>query len=181
MSQTEESLARAVEGDQAAFARLVRVHQAMVFSIANRFLHHRARAEEVAQDVFLQLHQHLHTIKSSEHLTFWLRRTTGHRCLDLVRQRKLPPQSSLDEVPDVSMEMSMPDFLLTKLLRRAVATLPEKPRLIVVLRYQEDLEPSEIAEILEMPVATVKSHLRRSLTILREKVTRRLGEVHAHE
>ncbi len=75
----------------------------------------------------------------------------------------------------------MPDFLLTKLLRRAVATLPEKPRLIVVLRYQEDLEPSEIAEILEMPVATVKSHLRRSLTILREKVTRRLGEVHAHE
>jgi RNA polymerase sigma-70 factor (ECF subfamily) len=61
-------------------------------------------------------------------------------------------------------------------LRRFVATLPATPRLIVTLRYQEDLDPTEIAEVLEMPLNTVKSHLRRSLAILREKVGRTLGE-----
>jgi RNA polymerase sigma-70 factor, ECF subfamily len=60
-------------------------------------------------------------------------------------------------------------------LRRIVATLPERPRLVVTLRYQEDLDPAEIAEILDMPLNTVKSHLRRSLAILREKMSRTLG------
>ncbi len=50
------------------------------------------------------------------------------------------------------------------------------PRLIVTLRYQEDMDPTEIAQALEMPLNTVKSHLRRSLTMLREKVGRSLGE-----
>jgi len=55
-----------------------------------------------------------------------------------------------------------------------VISLPEKARMVVVLRYQEDLTPTEIAEILEMPVNSVKSHLRRSLALLREKMSSRL-------
>jgi RNA polymerase sigma-70 factor (ECF subfamily) len=55
--------------------------------------------------------------------------------------------------------------------------LPEKPRLVVILRYQEDLEPAEIAQLLEMPVATVKSHLHRSLDVLRDKLARTVGEI----
>jgi RNA polymerase sigma-70 factor (ECF subfamily) len=55
-----------------------------------------------------------------------------------------------------------------------VASLPEKARMVVVLRYQEDLTPTEIAEVLEMPVNSVKSHLRRSLALLREKMSSRL-------
>jgi RNA polymerase sigma-70 factor (ECF subfamily) len=66
--------------------------------------------------------------------------------------------------------------MLAETLRRVVDTLPEKPRLVVLLRYQEDLEPAEIAEVLDMPVNTVKSHLRRSLALLREKLTRCFGE-----
>jgi RNA polymerase sigma-70 factor (ECF subfamily) len=58
-----------------------------------------------------------------------------------------------------------------------VASLPEKPRLIVILRYQEDMRPEDIAEVLAMPLATVKSHLQRSLAMLREKATRVFGEV----
>ncbi len=177
--QTEEALARAAEGDQTAFAWLVDRHQAMVFSIARRFLHDGALAEELAQEVFLQLYQHLQTIQGDAHLTFWLRRTTSHRCIDLVRRQNLRPQVSFDEVAEVADELPQTDPLLAELLRNVVATLPEKPRLIVILRYQEDLDPSEIAELLEMPVATVKSHLRRSLSVLREKVSRRLGEVTA--
>jgi RNA polymerase sigma-70 factor, ECF subfamily len=58
-----------------------------------------------------------------------------------------------------------------------VDTLPEKARMVVILRYQEDLEPGEIAKTLGMPLNTVKSHLRRSLAMLRDKLSRTLGEV----
>jgi RNA polymerase sigma-70 factor (ECF subfamily) len=56
-----------------------------------------------------------------------------------------------------------------------VASLPEKPRMVMVLRYQEDLMPEEIAGVLDMPVRTVKSHLQRSLAMLREKFDRSVG------
>jgi RNA polymerase sigma-70 factor (ECF subfamily) len=63
--------------------------------------------------------------------------------------------------------------MLGAMLRRLIAALPEDARMVMVLRYQEDLDPSEIAEILVMPLATVKSHLHRSLGVLREKLARR--------
>ena len=66
---------------------------------------------------------------------------------------------------------------LSQRLRQLVASLPEKPRMIMILRYQEDLNPEEIAELLTIPLGTVKSQLQRSLAILREKVTRAIGEV----
>ena len=54
---------------------------------------------------------------------------------------------------------------------------PTAARMVMVLRYQEDLEPAEIAELIEMPLATVKSHLHRSLAMLRQKLARRgVGE-----
>jgi len=63
--------------------------------------------------------------------------------------------------------------MLQETLRRLVATLPEAPRMVMVLRYQEDMDPSDIAETLSMPIGTVKSHLQRSLALLREKLERR--------
>jgi RNA polymerase sigma-70 factor (ECF subfamily) len=66
---------------------------------------------------------------------------------------------------------------LARRLRQFVASLPEKPRLVVILRYQEDMCAEDIAEVLAMPLATVKSHLQRSLALLREKVMRALGKV----
>lgn len=158
------------------FADVVRRHQSMVFSIALHFLADRQAAEELAQDVFLQLHANLSTLKSEEHMTFWLRKVTAHRCIDYQRRRKLP-QVSLEDAPEPSAPAATSDPFLSKTLRHLVASLPEKPRLIVILRYQEDLRPEDIAEILAMPLATVKSHLQRSLAMLREKATRVFGEV----
>jgi RNA polymerase sigma-70 factor, ECF subfamily len=158
------------------FAEVVRRHQSMVFSIAQHFLADRSAAEELAQDVFLQLHANLPTLKSEDHVTFWLRKVTAHRCIDYKRRRTLP-QISLDDAPEPSAPERSSDPFLSQRLRQLVASLPEKPRLIVILRYQEDLGAEDIAELLAMPVATVKSHLQRSLAMLREKVTRAIGEV----
>lgn len=159
------------------FDTLVCEHQAMVFSLAYHFLHDRALAEEVAQEVFLSLHRNLDTIQSPAHALFWLRRAAVRRAIDEGRKRRRRPQVTLEEVPEPAAPAARCDPLLGNLLRRLIALLPEDARMVMVLRYQEDLNPAEIAELLDMPLATVKSHLHRSLAVLREKLARRgLGE-----
>ena len=158
------------------FAEIVRRHQSAVFSIALHFLADRSAAEELAQDVFLQLHANLSAMKSDDHMKFWLRKVTAHRCIDYKRRRK-PPQVSLDDAAEPAAPVQSGDPFLARRLRQYVASLPEKPRLVVILRYQEDMRAEDIAEVLAMPLATVKSHLQRSLAMLREKVTRAMGEV----
>jgi len=160
----------------ANFAEIVRRHQSAVFSVALHFLADRSAAEELAQDVFLQLHANLATMKSEDHMKFWLRKVTAHRCIDYKRRRKLP-QVSLHDAPEPAAPTRSNDPFLARRLRHYVASLPEKPRLVMILRYQEDMPAEDIAEVLTMPLATVKSHLQRSLAMLREKVTRAIGEV----
>lgn len=172
----EDALERSARGDQLAFAEIVSRHQAMVFSLACHFLRDRSLAEELAQEVFLNLHQNLSAIKSPAHLTFWLRKVTAHRCIDQTRRLKARPQVSLEDVAEPVSAPDEEDMLMSEMLRRVVETLPEKARMVVIMRYQEDLDPSEIARVLDMPVNTVKSHLRRSLALLREKLSRKLGE-----
>jgi len=109
-------------------------------------------------------------------VTFWLRKVTSHRCIDYARRRKWP-EVSLEDAPELPAGNAVRDPLLARRLGQLVASLPAKARMVVVLRYQEDLTPGEIAEVLAMPVATVKSHLQRSLARLREKVLRTIGDI----
>ena len=171
-----EAIAAAVAGDASAFAQLVREHQAMVFSIAYHFLRDRSRAEDLAQDVFLHLHKNLRAIQSPRHLVYWLRKVASHRCIDEARRQKLRPRVSLTEylerAPEPAARFAEADPLLAGVLRRLIARLPERSRMIVILRFQEDLEPAEIAGMLDIPLGTVKSNLHRSLALLRGKLER---------
>jgi RNA polymerase sigma-70 factor (ECF subfamily) len=161
-------------GSQETFRGLVIEHQSMVFSIALRVVGDRSSAEEVAQDVFLELHAKLPDLESAEHVLFWLRRVASHRAIDFVRKRARRPEDAVDpnELPELAIEDDPGDPLLSRQLRQLVASLPTVQRTVIVLRYQEDLTPEEIAATLSMPVATVKSHLQRTLRLLREKAAR---------
>jgi RNA polymerase sigma-70 factor (ECF subfamily) len=152
------------------FAGIVNDNQSMVFSLALRFVRDRAGAEELAQDVFLQLYRQLDRIESPAHATWWLRRAICHRSIDEMRKRRLRPRVGLESAPEPSEKSSQQDPFLQARIRTLVESLPEKARMIVTLRYQEDMDPAEIAEMLDMPVSTVKSHLHRSLTVLRGKL-----------
>ena len=149
------------------FASVVNHNQAMVFSLALRFLRNREIAEELAQDVFLQFYQNLGRIESPAHATWWLRRSVCHRSIDEVRKHKLRPAVGLESAPEPASLETPGDLFLLSRIRRMVQALPEKAKAVVLLRYQEDLDPTEISEMLDMPVSTVKSHLHRSLTLLR--------------
>lgn len=161
-------------GSKEIFRRLVLEHQSMVFSIALRVVGDRSSAEEVAQDVFLELHTKLPDLESPEHVRFSLRRVAAHRAIDLVRKRARRPEESFDpnELPELAIDDDPGDPLLSRQLRQLVASLPTVQRTVIVLRYQEELTPEEIAATLSMPVATVKSHLQRTLRLLRAKAAR---------
>ena len=158
---------------------LLRQHQSMVFSIARRIVRDPSLAEEVAQDVFFQLHDELPSLASEEHVVHWLRRVTVHRAIDEARRRLRRPQDhaaiSFAEsgVPEPAAPAQQSDPWMAERLRQRIAALPIVPRTVIVLRYQEELGPEEIAELLGMPVATVKSHLQRALKVLRARMQQR--------
>ena len=163
-------LARAAQGDEDAFALLVRRHQGMVFSVALHFFRDRALAEDMAQDVFVQLYQSLRTIESESHLVFWLRQVAVRKCIDHGRSRGKRQQVSLEEVAERGAPAVTADVLADARVRRLVAALPEKFRAVVVLRFQEDLSPVEMAGVLGWRVNTVKTRLHRALKMLRERL-----------
>ena len=169
-TERDETLARAREGDSTAFATLVRQHQAMVFSVALHALRSRPAAEDLAQEVFLELYRSLTRLESGAHLVSWLRRVTTHRCIDEIRRRRVRPEHGMDTLPDHGSTPPARELFLEDRLQQMVADLPARARMVVVLRYQEEMEPTEIAEALRMPINTVKSHLRRSLAALRARL-----------
>lgn len=163
-----DALDRARAGDEDGFAEIVDEHESMVFSLAYHFFNDRARAEEIAQDVFLQLYRSLGSIDGPSHLVHWLRQVTGRRCIDQLRRSRLRPVP-LEDV-EIEIHDRPRDPLLDRRMRDMIAGLPDLQRLVLTLRYQEDLDPSEICRIVDLPVNTVKSHLHRALQTLRRKL-----------
>ena len=163
-------LLQARAGDRNAFTALVRAHQGSVFSIGLRMLSRRDAAEDLAQDVFLQLYRKLDSIESLEHLGFWLRRVAANLAIDRLRRLPYSATQPLDEGAEVAAQEPEDDPLMSRELTRLLGELAPHPRAVMLLRYQEDRDVAEIGEMLDMPVNTVKSHIKRSLTALRGRM-----------
>jgi len=162
---------------QSDFELIVRQNQSMVYSIAYHFFHNVATAEEIAQDVFLQLYESKAKLQSDSHVTAWLRRVATHRCIDMARHQKVQNEVELDELPDSpDISYGERDPLLQDRLRKLVASLPSTPRMVVILRYGEDMDIDEIGRILDIPERTVWTHLQRAITLLRQKASGYLRE-----
>lgn len=166
------TLTRAQAGDHDAFAELIERHESMVYSLAYHFFSDRSRAEELAQDVFLQLYRHLDSLETEAHVLFWLRQVTTRRCIDQVRRARMKAVS-LEDAGELHVVDRAADPFLDRRLKQSIQELPDVQRALVTLRYQEDLDPSEICRIVGMPVNTVKSHLHRALQSLRRKLEKR--------
>ena len=149
----------------------------MVFSLALRMTGDRGLAEEIAQDVFLALDENLGKIESPQHACFWLRRVAISRSTDALRRRRARGFGQWVEINEnhgaQAEERRSP---LGSRVEALLATLPEAQRAAIVLRYQEDLTPEEIAATLDSPLATVKSNLQRGLRLLRAKAESHLKD-----
>jgi RNA polymerase sigma-70 factor (ECF subfamily) len=152
-------------------------HQSMVFSLALRMTADRGLSEEIAQDVFLELDEHLGKMQSPDHARFWLRQVTMNRSTDALRRRKVRGMDLWVELEDGhAVRAEAPVSPVGARLEHLLTTLPEAQRAALILRYQEDMLPDEIAVALDAPVATIKSHLQRGLKLLRAKASSNLKE-----
>ncbi len=135
----------------------------------------RGLAEELAQDVLLELDRNLGKMKSADHTRWWLRQVTLHRATDALRKRRTHAASMGTDVWEELEERHAivgpldydEESPLGRKLEELLAGLPEAQRTALILRYQEDLTPEEIAAALDSPLPTVKSQLQRGLKLLR--------------
>ncbi len=157
----------------------IKQHGSAVHGIALRILADPQRAEEVAQDVFLQLWRGKRLFASEEHLRRSLRRAAVHRAVDALRRAEpwtKQAEVDPDTLPFAEERYGVPDGLSFR-LGSLVASLPPAMRTALVLRYGEDeLAPEEIAALLGQPTATIKSNLARGLALLRRKAPQMLKE-----
>ena len=174
-------LAHCRQGDEQAFATLMQRYQQRVLRLAFHLLGDRAEAEDVAQETFIQLFRTLPTFRGEASLFTWLYRVTVHLCRR--RQRQHPPwitrplaEAGESSAPD-SVEAWVERRERQQQVRTAVAGLPEKYRLVVILFYFHDLSLREIARLLRIPAGTVKWRLHAA----RQQLEQRLREVWGEE
>ncbi len=174
----DEWVRRAQAGDQAAFTQLVLAHQRFVYNLALRGVGDPQEAEDVAQEAFVRAWLGLPRFRRKAQFRTWLYRIVMNLCYTrlprLRRELAMPAMEEEDQGggdPPLTSEDNPQDEVLSAerkaILQREVDRLPEAHRLLITLRYQMDLAYNEIAEVLEMPVGTVKTGLHRAHRQLR--------------
>ena len=170
----DELIALARDGDEQAFARLVERHHRAVFGLVVRTIGDRARAEELTQEVFLRVFRGLKYFRGQARLSTWIYRIAVNVCSqDRARHR---PEVPLEG--PVSWERPAPDpggldrafdaIELRDRLSKALARLPPRERLLVTGHYLHDVQYDALAEALDIPLGTVKTHLFRAKARLRK-------------
>jgi RNA polymerase sigma-70 factor (ECF subfamily) len=180
-----ELAAQARAGVRAAFDELVVRHQDRVYNMALRMLGHPDDALDLAQEVFLSAYRALPAFEGKSSFSTWLYRVTVNRCRDELRRRatvkhtrprSLSAAAGPDDPPgDPPAHAPSPAELAVAreseaLVARAIAELPADARETLVLRDVEGLAYEEIAEILDVPVGTVRSRLHRARSLVRERL-----------
>ncbi|EFO80619.1 sigma-70 family RNA polymerase sigma factor [Oscillochloris trichoides DG-6] len=166
---------RARSGDQAAFADLVNRYTGAVYNQAYRMLGNAQEAEDAVQEVFLRAYRRLDTYDSSRRFVTWLLTIGSNYCIDRLRRRRMN-WLTLDDVAfwltssEAGPERQALDAEQHDHVQQALQTLPEGYRSVTFLRYWHDLSYLEIAEMLNLTEATVKTRLHRARKMLRDRL-----------
>src|SRR4030081_616162 len=186
---------RAQAGDREALSALVQSQQTYVYSIAMSLMHNPADAADMTQEAFIRLMRSLGTYRGETKFTTWLYRLVTNICLDGLRRRGRPVESldeqSIAQAGDGSQtpgerladsdRWAQPEERLelresATEVREALARLPAQQRLALTLHYFEDLRYEDIAEVMGLPLNTVKSHIRRGKERLAQVLTNPVEE-----
>lgn len=178
----DEALVRAARnGNLEAYNQLVRQYERQAYAVALRLLRRPEQAEDATQDAFLQAYRALDSFRGGS-FRAWLVRIVTNRCYDLLRATQRRATDSLDNQefetePQWSTVTALADPVqratqaeLSTLLERALATLSEEQRLVVVLCDVQGYAYEEAASIMGVALGTVKSRLSRARAVLRERL-----------
>lgn len=187
-----EAVRLARGGDQEAFERLVVGHQRRTFNVAYRMLGDYDEALDLTQEVFIQAHRSLGQFRGEARFGSWLLAIALNQCRNRLKRWKSRARSRHDSLStpigeeDSSLRRELPDTKATaaealesrqleKLVREEMTNVDEEYRTVLVLREIQDVGYEEIAQLLGVPMGTVKSRLHRGRTQLRELLRRRLS------
>lgn len=178
--QEQAWLQQALAGNQQAFGRLVEAYQMPVYNLAYRMLGNQGEAEEAAQDAFLKAYTRLQTYDRSHKFSTWLLSITSHQCIDRLRRRRFTWQSIEDNpaMEWLAGDTGRPDESALRHevgdeVRSLLDRLEPTYRLPLVLRYWHDLSYEEIASVMGITEAAVKSRLHRARLQMAEHLTKR--------
>jgi RNA polymerase sigma-70 factor, ECF subfamily len=171
-----ELIQRSQNGDRDAFRQIVQLHQEFGYAVAYRFLGNTADAEDAVQESFIRVWTHLGDFNSSKKFTTWLYRIVANACLDHVksskRRRAVMISNSNIDCPDPASELdaSFEVNESVRMIHQFVGELPEKQRMVFILRDLQDLSVDETARVLKLSMASVKSNLCHARKFLRERI-----------
>ncbi len=187
-----ELVHRAKSGDFSAFEELVRRHQRRLYNVAFAIVRNAEDAREVVQSTLLSVIEHLDQFREEASFATWVSRIATNYALKILRKRRNQPTVPLDTQPDPdSAPLPHPEYIarwrdnpeklaqdaeVRRLLADALQQLDEKYRVVFVLRDMEQLSTRETAELLGISESNVKIRLMRARLMLREKLTRALGD-----
>ena len=184
---TDEQLAGTyLDGVDACFDELVRRYSGPIYAFILRMVGNPADADDLTQDVFVQILKSLPGARPDLPLRPWVYVIARNKCLDHLKRKRALPFSSL-AIPEsgeavearVVDDRPLPDELaeradLEELVRTAIADLPPRYRAVVALRYSTDLTFAEIGTVLGLPENTAKTHFQRAKGLLRERLRSRI-------
>lgn len=148
------------------FACAVRDHKDTVFRVAFGYMKNRDDADDITQNVFLKLFRSDTAFETPEHLRSWLIRVAVNECKSVFRM----PWRKMENIEDYAEQLAMPTPKHTELLS-TVMGMPEKYRVIIYLFYYEEYSTEEIAGLLGVPPATVRTRLARGRKRLKNILT----------
>ena len=165
-------------GDKRAFDAIVSKYERRVWSICLRVCTDIEDARDAAQETFITAYRTLHSFRGDALLSTWLHRVAVNTSLDLIRRRNRRRDTPFDSVPDAPSDNTPPDELAIRsqraqIVHRALAHLSDEHRVVIALHDLEELQYPEIAEVLNIPIGTVKSRLHRA----RVELARLLGHL----
>ncbi|WP_297088971.1 sigma-70 family RNA polymerase sigma factor [uncultured Draconibacterium sp.] len=184
MSDTE-IIEQLKQGSELAFKKLVDTHQKLVVNTCYGLLHNREDAEDIAQDVFVEVYRNVKNFRADAKLSTWLYRIAVNRSLNHIRDNKKHKwfRSFEDEVAAKNNELlkvpgaaaDEPEYDLENkqravMLREAINSLPEKQKVAFTLSKYEELSYQEIAEVMDLSVSSVESLLFRAKKGLQKKL-----------
>lgn len=177
MDDSDEALvARTKAGDAEAFSELARRHERVVYNLAYRFMRDPAFAEDMAQEAFLKAFRLLKGFRGECSFSTWLYRVTSSVCLTELNRTKRRGEVDLAAVPgaEPTTGPTRPSDV-AELVRRCVTRLPDKYATIITLYYLEGVSYEDIAQVLDIPMGTLKTWMHRARRQLRTDVEKELG------
>ncbi len=178
--QDEEQLVTSSKkGDQDAFAQLVQKHQRRVFNLVFRMLQQYEEANEATQETFLAAWQGLPSFRGDARFSTWLYRIAYNCALKQLEQRKrdkaLQVVVQAEQIAaSIGQEQRIDAALETHarqtMVQEQLSQLPAKYRIVLILRHLQEMTYEEMAQILTMPIGTIKTHLFRARNLLKERL-----------